>query len=92
MSDAEAELTSKWQPSERVVESVAEAEGVDPVDLTPPLNDVVDLDALDALFAPVGGVPRAVGRVEFRYDGYVVVVEADGSVTVEPADATSAES
>lgn len=92
MSNGTTELRSEWQPSERVVESVAAAKGVDPVDLHPPLNDVVDLDALDALFSPVGGVPRAVGRVEFRYDDYVVVVEGDGSVTVDPADATSAES
>jgi len=92
MSNGKAELRSEWQPSERVVESVAEAKGVDPVDLNPPLNDVVDLDALDALFSPVGGVPRSLGRVEFSYDGYVVVVEGNGSVTVEPADATSAES
>jgi hypothetical protein len=92
MSDGDAELTSEWQPSEQVVESVAAAEGVDPVELTPPLNDIVDLDALDALFSPVGGVPRAVGRVEFRYGEHLVVVGADGTVTVEPADATSAES
>ncbi|WP_121822015.1 HalOD1 output domain-containing protein [Halostella salina] len=92
MTEADAELSSEWQPSERVVESVARTEGVDPVDLQPPLNDVVDLDALDALFAPVGGVPRTDGRVEFRYDDYLVAVDADGTVAVEPVDATSAES
>jgi len=92
MTEVETELSSEWQPSEQVVESVARAEGVDPVDLQPPLNAVVDLDALDALFAPVGGVPRTDGRVEFRYEDYLIAVDADGTVAVEPSDATSPES
>ncbi|NHN47914.1 hypothetical protein G9464_09925 [Halostella sp. JP-L12] len=89
MSNTEVELASTWAPSSRVIESVAEAEGVDPVALDPPLNAVVDLDALDELFSQTGGVPRASGRVEFEYCDYHVVVEGDGAVTVEPKDAPS---
>lgn len=88
MSNSEVELTSQWEPSTRVVEAIAEAEGVDPVALDPPLNAVIDLDALDELFSPNSGVPRPSGRVEFEYDGYDVVVEG-GAVTVEPKDAPS---
>ena len=89
MSNSEVELVTKWEPSTRVVEAIAEAEGVDPVALDPPLNAVIDLDALDELFSPTSGVPRPSGRVEFEYDHYEVVVEGDGAVTVEPKDAPS---
>ena len=89
MSNTEAELATRWEPSTRVVEAIAEAEGVDPVALDPPLNAVIDLDALDELFSPSGGVPRPSGRVEFDYDDYRVAVEGGGAVTVEPKDAPS---
>jgi hypothetical protein len=35
--------------STRIEESVAAAEGVDPLSLSPPLGDVLDVGALDAL-------------------------------------------
>ncbi|MDJ1434317.1 HalOD1 output domain-containing protein [Halostagnicola sp. A-GB9-2] len=38
------------RPSLRVVERVAEADGVDPVDLEPPLHGIVDTGALERLF------------------------------------------
>jgi hypothetical protein len=63
--------------SRRVVESVADAAGTGPTAL-PSLTDVVDPDALDALFAG----DRANGRVTFRYAGYRVTVDADRRVSV----------
>ncbi len=38
------------RPSLHVVERIAEADGVDPIDLEPPLHDVVDTSSLDRLF------------------------------------------
>lgn len=71
-------------PSERVVEKVAEQEGVSPTALSRPLNEVVDPEALDALFEPQpDGRPRGDGRVEFEYYGYMVTVDVDGTVTVD---------
>ena len=70
-------------PSYRVVEVVAEREGVDPTELRPRLNDVVDPDALDALFSDRDderGAPT--GHVAFRYCGYDVTVSSDGRVDV----------
>jgi hypothetical protein len=64
--------------STRVVRAVAEREGIDPVRLDPPLHDVVDPDALDALFA---GRATA-GVVEFTYRGHAVRVDGDGGVQV----------
>jgi hypothetical protein len=73
-------------PSTRIVRAVAAAEGVDPAELSPPLYDVVDTDAVDALFASGGSQPPPVGtRVSFTYNGYRVRVEGDGEVSVEPS-------
>lgn len=66
-------------PSMTVVSTVAEREGVDPMDLQPPLWDRVDPDALDRLFADRNGGLT----VEFEYLTYTVRVEADGEVTVD---------
>jgi len=67
------------RPSTAVVERVADLEGVDSFRLEPPLNDVIDPDALDALFA--GRSPTA-GYVSFEYCGYTVAVQDDGNVAV----------
>jgi hypothetical protein len=63
----------------RVVRAIAERESVDPIRLDPPLNEVVDPDALDAMFAG----PTACGVVRFSYRDLVVQVAADGRVRVE---------
>ena len=65
------------EASRRVVESVADAAGTAPTAL-PSLTDVVDPDALDALFSG----DRTDGEVSFRYAGYRVTVTADRRVTV----------
>lgn len=69
--------------SQVVVEAVASAEGVDPLDLEVPLYEAVDPDALDALFQSGTTVE---GRVEFEYYGYEVAVTGDGCVTLDAAD------
>lgn len=73
------------QISLAVVDAVAERLGTDPEDLRPPLSEVVNPDALNALFAPTpSGDPRTgEGRVEFTYANQRVVVRADGTVHVE---------
>ncbi|RQH02543.1 HalOD1 output domain-containing protein [Natrarchaeobius oligotrophus] len=69
------------KPSLRVIETVASADGVDPVDLEPPLTDVVDPTALDALFEPTTKIDSSRrGRVTFRYRGYRVTVDSSGHV------------
>ncbi|MFC7215735.1 HalOD1 output domain-containing protein [Saliphagus sp. GCM10025334] len=69
-------------PSLRVVETVAEADGIDPEACYPPLNDVVDPAALDQIFLETG--PAAPFRqVSFEYRGYDVTVHSDDRVTLE---------
>jgi len=63
-------------PSVAVIETVATRENTDPVRLNPPLHDVIDSDALDALGA---GLPV---ELAFSYCGYTVTVRADGTVDV----------
>lgn len=62
------------------LESVADAKGVDPLDLSPPLTEVINPSALDELFWNT----HATGRVVFEYSGYEVTVHSDGTVDVHP--------
>lgn len=69
------------EPSVSVVVEVADRKGVDPIELTPPLHQVVDPDALDALVAgPDARDPTMV--VTFDYQGYHVEIRGDGSIDV----------
>ncbi|USZ70914.1 HalOD1 output domain-containing protein [Natronosalvus halobius] len=74
---------SSNSPVTTVVELVADREGTDPMELQPPLYDVIDPEALNALFAPTSrGQSRESGQVSFRYLGYDVTVRADGDVSI----------
>lgn len=68
-----------------IVGEVADREGVDPLDLEPPLHEIVDPDALEALFSDsIDGTTREDVAVEFDYCGYRVLVDG-GDVRVEDA-------
>lgn len=74
---------SSSSPVTTVVELVADREGTDPMELRPPLYDVIDPEALNALFAPTSrGRLRESGQVSFEYLGYDVTVRGDGDVSV----------
>ncbi|QLG29548.1 hypothetical protein HUG10_16440 [Halorarum halophilum] len=74
--------------SNAVVERVAKAENVDPRELNVSLYEVIDPDALDALFAPTCNGPRPVGKITFEFCGHTVVVTGDRTVSL--ADERSA--
>ena len=63
-------------PSLNVIQAVADANGVDPLDLSPPLSDVIDTDELDALLHD----PDFDGKIEFTYLGYQVTINAEGQI------------
>lgn len=71
--------TDHLPPSIAVIEHVAEHEGIDPLELSPPLHDVIDPDALDRLCAGT----ETSGLVAFSYCGYTVTVTTDGVVSLE---------
>lgn len=84
----EVDTSPLTTPSQAVVHAVAEAEGVAATELGPPeyapLHDVIDPEALDALFRrKQDGRQRTTGSVSFTYCEYLITVEASGSVSVE---------
>lgn len=62
------------QLSEAVIQAIAEETGSDPTEFRP-LGEVIDPDALDALFLDTSG------SVSFRYEGMEVTVRSNGTVT-----------
>jgi hypothetical protein len=67
-------------PIPQIVDAVAEAEGVEPVTLDPPLAEVVDPDAVERL---VEGSTASDLEVRFAYRGHDVVVDDSGRVQVD---------
>lgn len=77
------------KPSTAVVLAVAQAKGVDAIELETCLNDVIDPDALDRLFGEDRQQSAAPSKVEFTMANCSVVVHADGTATaaVKPSSA-----
>lgn len=77
------QVSESQQLSERVVQAVAAADDVDPLEL-PPLFGAIDPDALDTLFeTSIGADSPSDGEVQFGYHGYSITVTADGDVTLD---------
>ena len=68
---------------QRVIETVADADDVDPVSMTPPVADVIDPDALNELIDHGSADADRTFEVRFSYRGHEVVVTADGDVELE---------
>lgn len=69
-------MTPKRPLSEEVVAAVADREEIDQMSLNPPLFDVVDPDALNALFQGDSG------EVIFEFHDLRVAVDNAGNVTL----------
>lgn len=65
-------------PSAEVIRAIAWFKGVEPTALTP-LQDVIDVDALNALFDQSEDADLS---ISFKYDGCVVKVTNDSTITV----------
>ena len=71
--------------STTILSLVTKATGLAPEELAP-LNDIVDPDALDNLFAPRGcGTARPAGAVSFEFEDLHVSIGRDGTVNVRSA-------
>lgn len=66
----------------KIVKKIAEVEDIDPLELTPPLSEVIDPDALEQIFATTPTADQMQVQVTFSYNGYEVTVCGDG-VSVE---------
>lgn len=71
---------STEHPSLAIIEFISGLEETDPIELTPPLHDVIDPDAIDALFDSFNESPQAQKSLSFTYQGYEVTVRNDGQV------------
>ncbi len=72
--------------SASVVDALADANDVDPLELDP-LYEAIDPDALDSLFSHlVGGDTPRHGTVRFTTNGYEVEVTSSGRVHLTPVD------
>lgn len=67
---------------EKIIECVASAEGVGPTEVTPPLYDAVDPDALERLFSSRRSTSLE-GTLAFDYSGHDVRVFTGEEVVVE---------
>ncbi|MFC6716629.1 HalOD1 output domain-containing protein [Natrialbaceae archaeon GCM10025810] len=73
--------------STTVVHALSDCLDVDVTDGSVTLYDVVDPDALDAIFRPKhDGTPRASGSLSFVVYGHRVTVHADGQILIEPPE------
>lgn len=82
----EYEIGPGESTSAAVLRAVSAVEDRDPRSLRP-LTDVVDPDALDALFgARDDGTPRSGGRLTFVYSRSRVTVENGEYLTLRPID------
>jgi len=70
--------------SQAVVETVADAENVDPIDIEVPLFDVVDPDALDAFYRSArDNASVGLTSIDFSYYGYQIRVDETGVTVTE---------
>lgn len=75
------DMESNSSLSTSVVFALAAAEERDALELDRPLSDVIDPDALDALFTPVDGDDTA--EVSFQYQGTDVTVRSNGVIEID---------
>ena len=85
MTKIQAEVTEEGHVSQKVIEAIAEAEETDPVELTPPLYEVIDPEALTNLFTN----NRTVGKIVFNYNSHEVSVFSDGYISVKKGSVKS---
>lgn len=79
--DAEYEFESDVSPTEVIIEALAEAAEIDPIEL-PPLYEFVDPDALDQLFGEHEGAAHADALLSFQVETWNVFVRADGRIRI----------
>lgn len=79
MCQVQTDETDERSVSQAVIDAIAAVEGTPPTELSPPLYDVVDPEALNKVFAG----KASLGKVVFDYNSYEVSVGADGHVAVK---------
>ena len=79
--DATYGRDTEQTPTEAVVDALAEAADVDPLDLSP-LYDEIDTEAIDRLFQEHGGASSSEAILSFQVDKWNVFIRGDGRIRV----------
>lgn len=81
-------MTDRTELSIRIIQEIANVEGVEPAHLRPPLHNSIDPVALDRLFSNKGN-PQHTQRsqVEFAYKDYWITVTDSETITIEKMEA-----
>jgi hypothetical protein len=79
--DAQYSSESDQSPAEVIVDALAEAAGVDPLEL-PPLYDFVDYDTLNRLFQKHDRATDTDAILSFRIEDWNVFIRTDGRVRI----------
>jgi len=79
--DSQYEEGGLQTPAEAVVEAVAVAAGVDPLELSP-LHEYIEPDALNDLFQQHGRASDGDTVLSFRIDHWNVFIRTDGRIRV----------
>lgn len=79
--DARFESENGESPSMTIINALATAMDVEPTEL-PPLFEIVDPDAIDALFSNNGGDTESAAMLSFNHRHWNVFVNADGRIRV----------
>ena len=79
-------MSSETSLSVRLPQQLAAAKGVDPTELTPPVGDVIDIEALERTVSAAAGGHGTATTVTFEYDTLTVTVEGPENIdiSVEP--------
>ncbi|WP_137286838.1 HalOD1 output domain-containing protein [Halorussus salinisoli] len=85
MSVSRTALSDDQNVSTTIVAAVADAEGISPTEVNPPLHSAIDPEALNDLFGSPWSASESGPRVSFTYSGYDVTVSGDGNVVVRRA-------
>jgi hypothetical protein len=79
--DAQYSAESDRSPADAIVDALAEASGVDPLEL-PPLYDFVDYDTLNRLFQKHDRATDTDVILCFRIENWNVFIRADGRILI----------
>ncbi|WP_458191067.1 HalOD1 output domain-containing protein [Haladaptatus sp. NG-WS-4] len=89
---SQSDRRTEAQLSTILINALADWEDVHATELDR-LSHLIDLEALDDLFAPThGGTERSAGRVRFQYHDQYVTVTSDGVVQIESQSEESSKS
>ena len=79
MNQVQTDVSRDSRIYQAVVETIAKAEGTEPTELSPSLEEVIDPAALESFIAN----NQTLGKIMFNYNRHQVSIFTDGYVSVK---------